>query len=37
MHSRFRSNWELSAARGIALAQLFTKFGVSPKRLSMGG
>jgi chemotaxis protein MotB len=36
-NSRFRSNWELSAARSIALVQLFTKFGVSAKRLSIAG
>jgi chemotaxis protein MotB len=36
-NSRFRSNWELSAARSIALVELLTKFGVTPKRLSIAG
>jgi chemotaxis protein MotB len=36
-NSRFRSNWELSAARSIALAELFTKFGVARERLSIAG
>jgi chemotaxis protein MotB len=35
--SRFRSNWELSAARSIALVDLFTKFGVARERLSIAG
>jgi len=35
--SRFRSNWELSAARSIALLELFTSFGVSHDRLSIAG
>jgi len=34
---RFRSNWELSAARSIALMELFTKFGVARERLSIAG
>jgi chemotaxis protein MotB len=34
---RFRSNWELSAARSIALVELFTKFGVARERLSIAG
>jgi chemotaxis protein MotB len=34
---RFRSNWELSAARSIALVELCTKFGVAHGRLSVAG
>jgi len=36
-NSRFRSNWELSAARSIALVELLTKFGVARERLSIAG
>lgn len=36
-NSRFRSNWELSAARSIALLELLTSFGVSHDRLSIAG
>jgi len=36
-NSRFRSNWELSAARSIALVELFIKFGVARDRLSIAG
>ena len=36
-NSRFRSNWELSAARSIALMELFTKYGVARERLSIAG
>ena len=37
-NSRFRSNWELSAARSIALLELFTKqFGIPADRLSIAG
>lgn len=36
-NSRFRSNWELSAARSIALVQLFTQYGVARDRLSIAG
>lgn len=36
-NSRFRSNWELSAARSIALMELFTRFGVARDRLSIAG
>jgi chemotaxis protein MotB len=36
-NSRFKSNWELSAARSIALLELFTSFGVSRDRLSIAG
>jgi chemotaxis protein MotB len=37
-NSRFRSNWELSAARSIALLDLFTKnFGIPHDRLSIAG
>src|SRR5947209_9464688 len=36
--TRFRSNWELSAARSIALLELFaTQFGVPRARMSVGG
>ncbi|SRR5579871_2341840 len=34
---RFRSNWELSAARSIALLELLTSFGVPRDRLSIAG
>jgi chemotaxis protein MotB len=36
-NSRFRSNWELSAARSIALVELLTKLGVPRDRLSIAG
>jgi chemotaxis protein MotB len=36
-NSRFRSNWELSAARSIALLELLTSFGVPRDRLSIAG
>jgi len=36
-NSRFRSNWELSAARSIALLEALTSFGVDKDRLSIGG
>jgi chemotaxis protein MotB len=36
-NSRFRSNWELSAARSIALVELLTKYGVARERLSIAG
>ena len=37
-NSRFRSNWELSAARSIALLELLTKrFEVAPDRISIAG
>jgi chemotaxis protein MotB len=35
--SRFRSNWDLSAARSIALLALFTTFGVCKDQLSIAG
>ena len=36
--SRFRSNWELSAARSIALLELFAvRFGVPRERMSISG
>lgn len=36
--SRFRNNWELSAARSIALLELFaTKFGIDPGRFAVAG
>jgi len=36
-NSRFKSNWELSAARSIALVELFMKMGVARERLSIAG
>jgi chemotaxis protein MotB len=37
-NSRFRSNWELSAARGIATLELLTsRFGVPPGRMAVAG
>jgi len=36
-NSRFRSNWELSAARSIALIELLVKDGVARDRLSIAG
>ncbi|HTW63218.1 MAG TPA: flagellar motor protein MotB [Bryobacteraceae bacterium] len=36
-NSKFRSNWELSAARSIALAQLLIQDGVARDRLSIAG
>ena len=36
-NSRFRSNWELSAARSIALLESLTSFGVNKDRLSIAG
>jgi chemotaxis protein MotB len=36
-NSRFRSNWDLSAARSIALVELLIKFGVGRERLSIAG
>jgi chemotaxis protein MotB len=36
-NSRFRSNWELSAARSIALLEAVTSLGVDKGRLSIGG
>jgi chemotaxis protein MotB len=36
-NSHFRSNWDLSAARSIALVELLTQYGVSPRRLSIAG
>jgi chemotaxis protein MotB len=37
-NSRFRSNWELSAARSIAMLELLKqKFGIAPERLSVAG
>jgi chemotaxis protein MotB len=36
--ARFRSNWELSAARGIAMLELFnTKYGVDRQRMAIVG
>jgi chemotaxis protein MotB len=34
-NSRFRTNWEPSAVRSIALLELLTKFGVSKDQLSI--
>jgi chemotaxis protein MotB len=36
-NSKFRSNWELSAARSIALTQLLIQDGVGRERLSIAG
>ncbi len=36
-NSRFRSNWELSAARSIALLELLNSFGVPRERTSIAG
>jgi chemotaxis protein MotB len=37
-NSRFHSNWELSAARGIAMLDMFTtRFGIPPQRLCIAG
>src|SRR5258708_3683846 len=36
-NSRFRSNWELSAARSIALLELMVEFGEPRNRLSIAG
>lgn len=37
-NSRFRSNWELSAARGIAMLELFaTQFGIPRSRMAIAG
>ncbi|HUB82527.1 MAG TPA: flagellar motor protein MotB [Bryobacteraceae bacterium] len=37
-NSRFRSNWELSVARSIAMLELLErKFGIAPERLSVAG
>jgi chemotaxis protein MotB len=36
--SRFRSNWELSAARSIAMLELLvSRFGIPPRRLAVAG
>lgn len=37
-NSRFRSNWELSVARSIAMLELLkARFGIAPERLSVAG
>lgn len=37
-NARFRSNWDLAAARGIAMRDLFEhRFGVSPERMAISG
>lgn len=37
-NSRFKSNWELSAARSIAMLDLFvSRFGIPPARLAVAG
>jgi chemotaxis protein MotB len=37
-NSRFRNNWELSAARGIAMLELLQqKFGIAPERMAVAG
>jgi chemotaxis protein MotB len=36
--ARFRSNWELSAARGISLLEMFSsRFGLDPHRMAIAG
>ncbi len=37
MGGRFRSNWELSAARAVSVLRIFTQAGVSTKRVSAAG
>ena len=36
-NSRFKSNWDLSAARSIALLELFVSYGLPAERLSIAG
>jgi len=37
-NSRFRSNWDLSAARSVAMLELLTRhFGIEPDRLAIAG
>jgi chemotaxis protein MotB len=36
-NARFKSNWDLSAARSIALLELFVKSGMPPQRISIAG
>jgi chemotaxis protein MotB len=36
-NSRFRNNWDLSAARSVALLELFVSSGMPPERLSVAG
>jgi chemotaxis protein MotB len=37
-NSRFRSNWELSAARSIAMLEIFRdRFGIAPSRMAVAG
>jgi chemotaxis protein MotB len=36
-NARFKSNWDLSAARSIALLDLFVKSGMPPGRISIAG
>jgi len=36
-NARFKSNWDLSAARSIALLELFVKSGMPPGRISIAG
>jgi chemotaxis protein MotB len=36
-NSRFKSNWDLSAARSIALLELFVNSGMPPERISIAG
>ena len=36
-HSRYDSNWELSAARGVAVVRFLADHGLSPERLAAAG
>jgi chemotaxis protein MotB len=36
-NARFKSNWDLSAARSIALLELFVQSGMPPERISIAG
>ncbi|MFN0169627.1 MAG: flagellar motor protein MotB [Bryobacteraceae bacterium] len=36
-NAKFRSNWELSSARGVAMLQLLSRYGIPERRLSVGG
>jgi chemotaxis protein MotB len=36
-NARYRSNWELSAARAISVMELLTQYGLSPQRVVIAG